>query len=89
MLAARNEDHELKEKYVELLVATIIAGVILVVAQDVVEWLLEVDFDNPQGSNIPPKLIEMIGKVLPFVRYVGGAVIAIGLIISIPKLRLT
>jgi uncharacterized membrane protein len=81
-------DQEDKQKYINIIVAAGIAGAIILLAQDVMEWLLGVDFENPQAGNIPPAITAMLGKILPFLRFIGGGLIVVAIIIAVTKLSL-
>jgi uncharacterized membrane protein len=81
-------DHEDKQKYINIVVAAGIAGAIIFLAQDMVEWLLGVDFESPQVGAIPPAIVTMLGKVLPFLRFIGGGLLVVAVIIAVSKLSL-
>lgn len=81
-------DHEDKQKYINIVVAAGIAGAIIFLAQDVMEWLLGVNFENPDTGTIPPVIIILLGKVLPFLRFIGGGLIVVAVIIAVSKLSL-
>lgn len=80
-------DQEDKQKYINIVVAAGIAGAVIFLAQDIVEWLLDVDFDNPGIQNIPPTITAMLGKILPFLRFIGGGLIVVVIIIAVSKLE--
>lgn len=79
-------DQEDRQKYINIVVAAGIAGAVIFLAQDIMEWFLDVDFDNPGIQNIPPAVITMLGKILPFLRFVGGGLIVVVVIIAVSKL---
>lgn len=79
-------DQEDKQKYINIVVAAGIAGSIIFLAQDVMEWLLGVDFENPASASIPPAITAILGKVLPFLRFIGGGLIVVAVIIAVSKL---
>lgn len=81
-------DHEDKQKYINIIVAAGMAGAIIFLAQDVMEWLLGVDFENPSTSTVPPIITTMLGKILPFLRFIGGGMIVVAVIIAVSKLSL-
>lgn len=81
-------DHEDKQRYISIIVAAGIAGATIFLAQDVMEWMIGVDFDSPTTGNIPPAIITMLGKVLPFLRFLGGGLIVVAVIIAVSKLSL-
>lgn len=81
-------DQEDRQKYINIVVAAGIAGAIIFLAQDIMEWLLDVDFENPSTQSIPPAITTMLGKILPFLRFVGGGLIVVVVIIAVSKLRL-
>lgn len=81
-------DQEDRQKYINIVVAAGIAGAIIFLAQDIMEWLLDVDFENPSAQSIPPAITTMLGKILPFLRFVGGGLVVVVVIIAVSKLRL-
>lgn len=81
-------DQEDRQKYINIVVAAGIAGAIIFLAQDIMEWLLDVDFENPSTQSIPPAITTMLGKILPFLRFVGGGLVVVVVIIAVSKLRL-
>jgi uncharacterized membrane protein len=82
-------DQEDRQKYINIVVAAGIAGAIIFLAQDIMEWLLGVDFESPGIQSIPPAITTMLSKILPFLRFVGGGLIVVVVIIAVSKLRLT
>lgn len=87
MLNTQEMDHTDKSKYVAIVVSAIIAGAIVLVSQDVLEWMLGVDFDSPgSASNVPPVVVTMLGKILSFSKFIGGGIIAVGVIVAVAKL---
>lgn len=87
MLNTQEMDHMDKSKYVAIVVSAIIAGAIVLISQDVLEWMLDVNFDDPSStSNIPPIVVTMLGKILSFSKFIGGGIIAIGVIVAVAKL---
>ena len=82
-------DHEDKQKYINIVVAAGIAGAIIFLAQDMMEWLLGVNFESPDVGNIPPAITTLLGKVLPFLRFIGGGLIVVAIIIAVSKLSLS
>ena len=87
MLNTVELDQADKSKYVAIMVSAIIAGAIVIVSQDVLEWMLGVDFDNPASTtSVPPIVVTMLGKILSFSKFIGGGIIAIGVIVAIAKL---
>lgn len=89
MLNTVELDQADKSKYVAIVVSAIIAGAIVIVSQDVLEWMLDVDFDNPASTSVPPIVVAMLGKILSFSKFIGGGIIAIGVIVAIAKLSYT
>lgn len=88
MLNTVELDQADKSKYVAIVVSAIIAGAIVIASQDVLEWMLGVDFDNPASTaSVPPIVVIMLGKILSFSKFIGGGIIAIGVIVAIAKLR--
>lgn len=81
-------DQEDKQKYINIVVAAGIAGSIIFLAQDVMEWLLGVDFENPTSTSIPVVVTTILGKVLPFLRFIGGGLIVVAVIVAVSKLSL-
>ncbi|MEM4253440.1 MAG: hypothetical protein QXE84_07960 [Candidatus Nitrosotenuis sp.] len=81
-------DQEDRQKYINIVVAAGIAGAVIFLAQDIMEWLLGVDFENPNIQNIPPAITTMLSKILPFLRFVGGGLIVVVVIIAVSKLKL-
>jgi uncharacterized membrane protein len=81
-------DQEDRQKYINIVVAAGIAGAIIFLAQDIMEWLLGVDFESPNIQNIPPAITTMLSKILPFLRFVGGGLIVVVVIIAVSKLKL-
>lgn len=81
-------DQEDRQKYINIVVAAGIAGAIIFLAQDIMEWFLDVDFENPSAQSIPPAITTMLGKILPFLRFVGGGLVVVVVIIAVSKLRL-
>lgn len=81
-------DQEDRQKYINIVVAAGIAGAIIFLAQDIMEWFLNVDFENPGTQNIPPAITAMLGKILPFLRFIGGGMIVVVVIIAVSKLSL-
>lgn len=81
-------DQEDRQKYINIVVAAGIAGAVIFLAQDIMEWFLDVDFENPSVQNIPPAITSMLGKILPFLRFVGGGLIVVVVIIAVSKLSL-
>jgi hypothetical protein len=88
MLNQATLDQEDKQKYINIIVAAGIAGAIIFLAQDVMEWLLGMDFENPGSTNIPAAITTMLGRILPFLRFIGGGLIVIAVIIAVSKLSL-
>ncbi|MEM3065320.1 MAG: hypothetical protein QW177_08100 [Candidatus Nitrosotenuis sp.] len=90
MLSSEELDTQDRSKYIKIVVAAILAGVFVFLAQDILEWVLEVDFDNPDPSQIdvPRAIVEIFGRMIGFARYVGGAIIVLGIIIAVIKLSL-
>jgi len=90
MLASEELDTQDRSKYIKIVVAAIMAGVFVFLAQDILEWVLEVDFDNPDPSQIdvPRAIVDIFGRMIGFARYVGGAIIVLGIIIAVIKLSL-
>ena len=86
MLNTVELDQADKSKYVAIVVSAIIAGAIVIASQDVLEWMLGVDFDNPASTSVPPIVVTMLGKILSFSKFIGGGIIAIGVIVAIAKL---
>lgn len=87
MLNTTELDQADKSKYVAIVVSAIIAGAIVFVSQDVLEWMLGVDFDNPGSTaNVPPIVVTMLGKILSFSKFIGGGIIAVGVIVAVAKL---
>lgn len=87
MLNTQELDHADKSKYVAVVVSAIIAGTIIFVSQDVLEWILDINFDNPDSSaNIPTIVVTMLGKILSFSKFIGGGIIAVGVIVAVAKL---
>ncbi len=87
MLNTQELDHTDKSKYVAVVVSAIIAGVIVFVSQDVLEWMLGIDFDDPAStSSVPPIVVTMLGKILSFSKFIGGGIIAVGVIVAVAKL---
>lgn len=80
-------DQEDRQKYINIVVAAGIAGAIIFLAQDIMEWLLGVDFESPSIQSIPPAITTMLSKILPFLRFVGGGLIVVVVIIAVSKLR--
>jgi len=90
MLSSEELDTQDRSKYIKIVVAAILAGVFVFLAQDILEWVLEVDFDNPDPSQIdvPKAIVDIFGRMIGFARYVGGAIIVLGIIIAVIKLSL-
>lgn len=90
MLSSEELDTQDRSKYIKIVVAAIMAGVFVFLAQDILEWVLEVDFDNPDPSQIdvPRAIVDIFGRMIGFARYVGGAIIVLGIIIAVIKLSL-
>jgi hypothetical protein len=90
MLTSEDLDTQDRSKYIKVVVAAIMAGVFVFLAQDILEWVLEVDFDNPDPSQIdvPRAIVDIFGRMIGFARYVGGAIIVLGIIIAVIKLSL-
>ncbi len=87
MLNTQEMDHTDKSKYVSIVVSAIIAGAIVLVSQDVLEWMLGINFDDPGStSNVPPVVVTMLGKILSFSKFIGGGIIAVGVIVAVAKL---
>lgn len=90
MLASEELDVQDRSKYMKVAVAAILAGVFVFLAQDILEWILEVDFDDPDPEKIdvPQAIVDIFGRMVGFARYVGGAIIVLGIIIAVIKLSL-
>ncbi len=90
MLASEELDSQDRSKYIKVVVAAILAGVFVFLAQDILEWILEVDFENPDPAQIdvPQAIVDIFGRMVGFARYVGGAIIVLGIIIAVIKLSL-
>ena len=88
MLTSEDLDTQDRSKYIKVVVAAILAGVFVFLAQDMLEWILEVDFDNPDPEQIdvPQAIVDIFGRMIGFARYVGGAIIVLGIIIAVIKL---
>lgn len=87
MLNTQELDHADKSKYVAVVVSAIIAGAIVFVSQDALEWMLGLDFDDPTStSDVPPIVVVMLGKILSFSKFIGGGIIAVGVIVAVAKL---
>lgn len=86
MLNTQELDHADKSKYVAVVVSAIIAGAIVFISQDVLEWMLGIDFDDPTSTSVPPIVVTMLGKILSFSKFIGGGIIAVGVIVAVAKL---
>lgn len=64
MLASEELDTQDRSKYIKVVVAAILAGVFVFLAQDI----LEVDFDNPNPSQIdvPQAVVDIFGRMIGF-----------------------
>lgn len=89
MLSAEELDTQERSKYMKIVVAAFIAGAIIFMAQEVMEWMLVVDFDKPDAStNVPPIVVSFLGKIIGFARFIGGGLIVLGIIVAVIKLNL-
>jgi general stress protein CsbA len=87
MLNTTELDQTDKSKYVAIVVSAIIAGAIVFVSQDVLEWMLGIDFDNPGSTtSVPSIVVTMLSKILSFSKFIGGGIIAVGVIVAVAKL---
>ncbi len=76
---------EEKARWVRIVVAAVIAGAIIMLAQDMTQWLLGIDINNP-GANLPQALINVVQKIFAVARYLGAAVVVIGVVAGVIKL---
>ena len=86
MLSAEELDTQERSKYMKIVVAAFIAGAIIFMAQEVMEWMLVVDFDKPdESTNVPPIVVSFLGKIIGFARFIGGGLIVLGIIVAVIK----
>lgn len=76
---------EEKARWVRIVVAAVLAGTIIFLAQDMTQWLLGIDMDNP-GNSLPQSLVDIVKKLFGVARYIGGVVVIIGLVAGVIKL---
>ncbi len=90
MLNTQELDMQDRSKYINIIVGAVIGAAIMFLAQDVVEWFMGVDFENPSttSSNVPASIVELLGRMLPFAKWVGGVMVVFAIIIGVGKLEL-
>lgn len=90
MLNTQELDMQDRSKYINIIVGAVIGAAIMFLAQDVVEWFMGVDFENPSAtsSNVPASIVELLGRMLPFSKWVGGVMVVFAIIIGVGKLEL-
>lgn len=76
---------EEKARWVRIVVAAVLAGSIIMLSQDMTQWLLGIDISNPEGG-LPQSLIDVVGKIFLVARYLGAAVVVIGVVAGVIKL---
>jgi len=76
---------EEKARWVRIVVAAVLAGTIIFLAQDMTQWLLGVNIDSP-GGTLPQSLVDVVKKIFGVTKYIGGAVVIIGLVAGVIKL---
>lgn len=88
MLNTQELDMQDRSKYINIIVGAIVGAAIMFLAQDLVEWFMGVDFENPAAnSNVPASLVELLGRVLPFSKWIGGVMVVFAIIIGVGKLE--
>ncbi|MEW6044005.1 MAG: hypothetical protein AB1608_07045 [Thermoproteota archaeon] len=89
MLNTQELDIQDRSRYINIIVGAIIGAAIMFLAQDVIEWFMGVDFENPGTSNaVPASIIELLGRVLPFSKWIGGVMVVFAIIVGVGKLEL-
>lgn len=91
MLNTQELDVQDRSKYINIVVGAIIGATIMFLAQDVIEWFMGVDFENPSAtsSDVPASIVTLLGRILPFAKWVGGVLVVFAIIIGVGKLELT
>ena len=90
MLNTQELDVQDRSKYVNIVVGAIIGATIMFLAQDVIEWFMGVDFENPSAtsSDVPASIVTLLGRILPFAKWIGGVLVVFAIIIGVGKLEL-
>jgi len=76
---------EEKARWVKIVVAAVVAGAIIFLAQDMTQWLLGISIDNP-GGTLPTSLVDIVKKIFSVTKYLGAAIVIIGLVVGVIKL---
>jgi hypothetical protein len=88
MLNTQELDVQDRSRYINIIVGAIIGAAIMFLAQDVIEWFMGVDFENPgTDSAVPASIIELLGRVLPFSKWIGGVMVVFAIIVGVGKLE--
>ncbi|MFN3654809.1 MAG: hypothetical protein ACK4TO_05730 [Candidatus Nitrosotenuis sp.] len=89
MLNTQELDIQDRSRYINIIVGAIIGAAIMFLAQDVIEWFMGVDFENPGANSVvPASIIELLGRVLPFSKWIGGVMVVFAIIVGVGKLQL-
>jgi len=85
MLNTQELDIQDRSKYINIIVGAIVGAAIMFLAQDVIEWFMGVDFENPSAtnSNVPASIVELLGRLLPFSKWIGGVLVVFAIIIGV------
>jgi hypothetical protein len=89
MLNTHELDIQDRSKYINIIVSAIIGAAIMFLAQDVTEWFMGVDFENPSAtsSDIPSGIVTLLGRMLPFAKWIGGVLVVFAILIGVGKLQ--
>ena len=74
-----------KGKWMGIISSSVIAGIIIAVLPETIEWFLEVDFSNPQ--NVPSSWATMWTQASTALKFVGGVMVVVGGIVGVIKLE--
>ncbi|MEO9308878.1 MAG: hypothetical protein ABI337_01115 [Nitrososphaera sp.] len=89
MLNTQELDIQDRSRYINIIVGAMIGAAIMFLAQDVIEWFMGVDFENPSANSaVPASIIELLGRVLPFSKWIGGVMVVFAVIVGVGKLEL-
>ncbi len=89
MLNTHELDIQDRSKYINIIVGAVIGAAIMFLAQDIIEWFMGVDFENPSAtsSDVPSSIVTLLGRMLPFAKWVGGVMVVFAILIGVGKLQ--
>jgi len=89
MLNTHELDLQDRSKYINIVVGAVVGAAIMFLAQDVIEWFMGVDFENPSAtsSDVPASIVTLLGRMLPFAKWIGGVLVVFAILIGVGKLQ--